>query len=136
MTDRTEDSIQLDHTRRTFLGAGALALLGLAAPTVRPAAAQTPKRGGTLVVAADVSPPGLDRDRRLAPRRGRRLEIPGSAGIPRPVGGDDDVARRQSLHVLGDRRGHSHLVVERVDRVRSARDARGADGAGDGAGEG
>ena len=65
MTDRTQDPIDsiplsLDHTRRTFLGAGALALLGLAAPTVRPAAAQAPKRGGTLVVAADVSPPGLD----------------------------------------------------------------------------
>ena len=63
MTDRIEDSIQLqlDPTRRAFLGAGALTLLGLAAPTVRPAVAQTPKRGGTLVVAADVSPPGLDR---------------------------------------------------------------------------
>ena len=63
MTDRTEDSIQLplDPTRRAFLGAGALTLLGLAAPpAIRPAAAQTPKRGGTLVVAADVSPPGLD----------------------------------------------------------------------------
>ena len=62
MTDRTDDSIQLQPgpTRRAFLGAGALTLLGLAAPTVRPAAAQTPKRGGTLVVAADVSPPGLD----------------------------------------------------------------------------
>jgi peptide/nickel transport system substrate-binding protein len=63
MTDRTQDPINpiqlpLDHTRRAFLGAGALTLLGLAAP--RPAAAQAPKRGGTLVVAADVSPPGLD----------------------------------------------------------------------------
>ena len=61
MTDRSEDSIQLplDPTRRAFLGAGALTLLGLAAPTVRPAAAQTPKRRGTLVVAAHGSPPGL-----------------------------------------------------------------------------
>jgi len=48
-------------TRRAFLEASALALLGLAAPPlVGPAAAQAPKRGGTLVVAADVSPPGLD----------------------------------------------------------------------------
>jgi peptide/nickel transport system substrate-binding protein len=62
MTDRIEDSIQFQPgpTRRAFLGAGAITLLGLAAPAVRPAAAQTPKRGGTLVVAADVSPPGLD----------------------------------------------------------------------------
>src|SRR5688572_29347356 len=44
-------------TRRAFLGTGGLALLGLAAP---PLVAQTAKRGGTLVVAADVSPPGLD----------------------------------------------------------------------------
>jgi hypothetical protein len=59
MTDRTEDLIQLQPgpTRRAFIGVGALTLLGLAAPTVRRAAAQTPKRGGTLVVAADVSPP-------------------------------------------------------------------------------
>jgi len=63
MTDRTEHPIhsQPGPTRRAFLGAGALALLGLAAPPlVGPAAAQTPKRGGTLIVAADVSPPGLD----------------------------------------------------------------------------
>ena len=63
MTDRTEHPIhfQPGPTRRAFLGAGALTLLGLAAPPlVRPAAAQTPKRGGTLIVAADVSPPGLD----------------------------------------------------------------------------
>ena len=54
-------SSQPGPTRRAFLGAGALTLLGLAAPPlIRPAAAQTPKRGGTLVVAADVSPPGLD----------------------------------------------------------------------------
>src|ERR1041385_4033862 len=62
MTDRIEDSTRLQPgpTRRAFLGAGALTLLGLAVPTVPPARAQTPKRGGTLVVAADVSPPGLD----------------------------------------------------------------------------
>ena len=63
MTDRTEHPrhSQPDPTRRAFLGAGALTLLGLAAPPlVGLAAAQTPKRGGTLVVAADVSPPGLD----------------------------------------------------------------------------
>jgi ABC-type transport system substrate-binding protein len=63
MTDRTEHPTHshLDPTRRAFLGAGALALLGLAAPPlVGPARAQSPKRGGTLVVAADVSPPGLD----------------------------------------------------------------------------
>ncbi len=63
MTDRTEHPTRshLDPTRRALLGAGALTLLGLAAPPLlRPAAAQTPKRGGTLVVAADVSPPGLD----------------------------------------------------------------------------
>ena len=48
-------------TRRAFLEASGLALLGLAVPPlVGSAAAQTPKRGGTLVVAADVSPPGLD----------------------------------------------------------------------------
>jgi peptide/nickel transport system substrate-binding protein len=63
MADRTDHSIQLQpgHTRRAFLEASGLALLGLAAPPLAlPAAAQTPKRGGTLVVAADVSPPGLD----------------------------------------------------------------------------
>src|SRR6185503_11048378 len=62
MTDRIEDSTRLQPgpTRRAFLGAGALTLLGLSAPTVPPARAQTPKRGGTLVVAADVSPPGRD----------------------------------------------------------------------------
>jgi peptide/nickel transport system substrate-binding protein len=47
--------------RRAFLWTGGLTLLGLAAPPlVRPVIAQSPKRGGTLVVAADVSPPGLD----------------------------------------------------------------------------
>ena len=63
MTDRSEHQIHSHPgpTRRAFLGAGAITLLGLAAPPLlRPAAAQTPKRGGTLVVAADVSPPGLD----------------------------------------------------------------------------
>ena len=45
--------------RRAFL---ASAGLGLAASSTlaRTARAQTPRRGGTLVVAADVSPPGLD----------------------------------------------------------------------------
>jgi peptide/nickel transport system substrate-binding protein len=45
--------------RRAFLGAAAA---GIAAPSplIRAAAAQSPRRGGTLVVAADVSPPGLD----------------------------------------------------------------------------
>jgi peptide/nickel transport system substrate-binding protein len=63
MTDRSEHPIDsaAHPTRRAFLEAGALALLGLAAPPLTgPAAAQNPKRGGTLVVAADVSPPGLD----------------------------------------------------------------------------
>ena len=63
MTEHTEHPIhsQAGPTRRAFLGGGALALLGLAAPPlVGLAAAQTPKRGGTLIVAADVSPPGLD----------------------------------------------------------------------------
>ncbi len=44
--------------RRAFLGTAGFSLLALAAPPV--VAAQSPKRGGTLVVAADVSPPGLD----------------------------------------------------------------------------
>ena len=63
MTDRGEHP---DHTRpgpsrRAFIEAGALTLLGLAAPPLLGSVgAQTPKRGGTLVVAADVSPPGLD----------------------------------------------------------------------------
>src|SRR5262245_39352111 len=63
MADRTDHPthFQQGHTRRAFLEAGALALGGLAAPPLAlPAAAQTPKRGGTLVIAADVSPPGLD----------------------------------------------------------------------------
>ena len=63
MADRTDHPIHFQQgpTRRAFLEAGALALLGLAAPPLAlPAAAQTPKRGGTLVIAADVSPPGLD----------------------------------------------------------------------------
>ena len=63
MTDHGDHSISspAGPSRRAFLGAGVLALLGLAAPPlVGPAAGQTPKRGGTLIVAADVSPPGLD----------------------------------------------------------------------------
>ena len=43
------------------LAGAALAALGLAALVLAGAvAAQTPRRGGTLVIAADVSPPGLD----------------------------------------------------------------------------
>jgi len=63
MVDCTESGVTspLHQTRRAFLGAGALALAGLASgPLVGVASSQTPKRGGTLVVAADVSPPGLD----------------------------------------------------------------------------
>jgi peptide/nickel transport system substrate-binding protein len=63
MTDPSEHPIHSwpHPTRRAFLEAGALALLGLAAPPLAgPAGAQAAKRGGTLVVAADVSPPGLD----------------------------------------------------------------------------
>ena len=63
MADRTDHlmHVQHGHTRRAFLEAGALALVGLAAPPLAlPATAQAPKRGGTLVIAADVSPPGLD----------------------------------------------------------------------------
>ena len=62
MTDLSEHPIDspAHPTRRAFLGAGALAVLGLAAPPLAgPAAAQNPKRGGTLVLAADGSPPGL-----------------------------------------------------------------------------
>jgi peptide/nickel transport system substrate-binding protein len=63
MNDGCADVIcsERGHSRRAFLGASALTLLGLTAgPLVGSAASQTPKRGGTLVVAADVSPPGLD----------------------------------------------------------------------------
>ena len=55
MTDRSPSTI---FTRRAFLGTTVLSGLALAAPPL--VAAQSPKRGGTLVVAADVSPPGLD----------------------------------------------------------------------------
>jgi peptide/nickel transport system substrate-binding protein len=60
--ETTSEPTSHAFARRTFLGAGGLTLLTLAGPGPlrRPAAGQTPKRGGTLVVAADVSPPGLD----------------------------------------------------------------------------
>ncbi len=45
--------------RRAFLAGAGLAIAGTSA-IARPARAQTPRRGGALVVAADVSPPGLD----------------------------------------------------------------------------
>ena len=49
------------RARRGLLATAGLAILALAALTlVGPAAAQGPKRGGMLVIAADVSPPGLD----------------------------------------------------------------------------
>jgi hypothetical protein len=70
MADRTDHlmHVQHGHTRRAFLEAGALALVGLAAPPLAlPATAQAPKRGGTLVIAADVSPAGA----RPAEVRGR-----------------------------------------------------------------
>jgi peptide/nickel transport system substrate-binding protein len=63
MSDGAAQARHLDDgvSRRRFLGAGGAALLGLAAPPLAAgAAAQAPRRGGTLVVAADVSPPGLD----------------------------------------------------------------------------
>jgi peptide/nickel transport system substrate-binding protein len=63
MTYRSEHPTDspANPTRRAFLETGALAMLVLAGPPLAgSAAAQNPKRGGTLVVAADVSPPGLD----------------------------------------------------------------------------
>ena len=57
MTDRIEDSTRLKpgSTRRAFLGAGALTLLGLAAPTVPPARVQVSdgRRPGRARFAAD-----------------------------------------------------------------------------------
>src|SRR5688572_25101683 len=47
--------------RRALLAIAGLAGLGLVTLTLAgPVAAQSPRRGGTLVIAADVSPPGLD----------------------------------------------------------------------------
>ena len=45
--------------RRAFLTGAGLSI-ATSSGLVRAARAQSPRRGGTLVVAADVSPPGLD----------------------------------------------------------------------------
>jgi peptide/nickel transport system substrate-binding protein len=69
MTTTREDANRSEDRlgRRAFLGTGSLIALGLSAePLIGSAAAQAPKRGGTLVVAADVSPPGLDSQKSAA----------------------------------------------------------------------